>query len=68
MCKVLKVYRSGYYAWLRDLQCQRKKNDAYLLGYVKQFWLESGGIYGYRKITMDMKALAKPVVEIVYSD
>ena len=59
MCKVLKVHRSGYYAWLRDPQCQRKKNDAYLLGYVKQFWLESGGVYGYRKITMDMKALGE---------
>lgn len=59
MCKVLKVHRSGYYAWLRDPQCQRKKDDAHLLGYVKQFWLESGGVYGYRKITMDMKALGE---------
>ena len=59
MCKVLKVHRSGYYAWLRDPQCQRKKDDAYLLGYVKQFWLESGGVYGYRKITKDMKVLGE---------
>ena len=59
MCKVLKIHRSGYYAWLRDPQCQRKKDDAYLLGFVKQFWLESGGVYGYRKITMDMKALGE---------
>ena len=55
MCKVLKVHHSGYYAWLQDPQCQRKKDDAHLLGYVKQFWLESGGVYGYRKITKDMK-------------
>jgi putative transposase len=59
MCKVLKVHRSGYYAWLRDPQCQRKKDDAYLLGYVKQFWLESGGVYGDLKITMDMKDLGR---------
>jgi putative transposase len=59
MCKVLKVHCSGYYAWLQDPQCQRKKDDAYLLGYVKQFWLESGGVYGYRKITKDMKALGE---------
>ena len=40
-----------------DLQCQRKKDDAHLLGYVKQFWLESGGVYGYCKIIKDMKVL-----------
>ena len=56
---LLKVRRSGYYAWLRNPQCQRKKDDVYLLGYVKQFWLESGDVYGYRKITKDMKALGE---------
>ena len=29
------------------------------MGYVKQFWLESSGVYGYHKITMDMKALGE---------
>jgi hypothetical protein len=53
-CKVLKVHRSGYFAWLQYPQCQRKKGDAHLLGYVKQFWPESGGVYGYRKITKDI--------------
>ena len=59
MCRVLRVHRSGYYAWLREPQCQHKKDDTYLLGYIKHFWLESGGVYGYRKITKDMKSLGE---------
>ena len=59
MCKVLRVHRSSYFAWLCEPRCQRKKDDAYLLGYIKQFWLESGGVYGYRKITKDMKSLGE---------
>ncbi|WP_257969295.1 IS3 family transposase, partial [Vibrio parahaemolyticus] len=27
----------------------------YLLGLIKQFWLESGGVYGYRKIYSDLR-------------
>jgi putative transposase len=26
-----------------------------LMGPIKQFWLESGGVYGYRKITDDLR-------------
>jgi len=55
MCKVLKVQRTGYYPWLRNPQCQCKKDDAHPLGYVKQFWLESGGVYGRHKITKNIK-------------
>jgi putative transposase len=28
----------------------RQKEDDRLLGLIKQFWLESGCVYGYRKI------------------
>lgn len=31
------------------------KKRQYLLGLIKQFWLESGGVYGYRKIYHDLK-------------
>ena len=57
--KVLKLHRSGYYAWLWDPQCQRKKDGAHLLGYVGQFWLESGGVYDSNKIIKDMKVLSE---------
>jgi putative transposase len=37
-------------------QSQRAKDDNYLLGFIKQFWLESGCVYGYRKIYKDLRA------------
>ena len=56
MCHVLKIHRSGFYAWLKQPQNQRSKDDNYLLGFIKQFWLESGCVYGYRKIYKDLRA------------
>jgi len=56
MCKVLCVHRSGFYAWLHEPKSQREQDDDYLLGFIKQFWLESGCIYGYRKIYKDLRA------------
>lgn len=55
MCTVLGVHRSGFYAWLDEPQCQRDKDDEYLLGFIKQYWLESGCVYGYRKIYKDLR-------------
>jgi hypothetical protein len=37
MCKVLKVHRSFYHDWLQDTNVSARKDDAHLLGYVKQF-------------------------------
>jgi len=56
MCKVIDVNRSGSYAWLHEPKSQRQKDDDYLLGFIKQFWLESGCVYGYRKIYKDLRA------------
>jgi putative transposase len=55
MCHVLKIQRSGFYAWLKQPQSQRSKDDNYLLGFIKQVWLESGCVYGYRKIYKDLR-------------
>ena len=59
LCEVLKVHPSGYYAWKRSPQSARAKEDQRLLGLVKQSWLESGGVYGYRKITVDIRDLGE---------
>jgi putative transposase len=56
MCRVLGVHPSGFYAWLYEPRSQRKKDDEYLLVFIKQFWLESGAVYCYRKIYKDMLA------------
>jgi putative transposase len=55
MCKVLEVHRSGFYAWLNHPLSPRAKEDRRLAGKIKQFWLESGCVYGYRNITIDLK-------------
>jgi len=44
MCRVLKVHRSGYYAWRRSPLSVRSKDDQRLLGLIKQQWLESDGV------------------------
>ena len=59
MCKVLIVDPSGYYTWLHAPASQRAKDNEYLLGFIKQLWLESGCVYGYRKIHTDLLALGE---------
>ena len=55
MCRVLGVHRSGYYAWVRQSASLREREDQRLLGLIKHFWLASGGVYGHRKITLDLR-------------
>ena len=59
MCRCLKVHPSGYYAWKIQPQSARAKDDQRLLGLLKQAWLECGGVYGYRKLTQDMRELGE---------
>ena len=55
LCQMMLVHPSGYYAWRSRPDSLRAKNDRRLLGLIKQYWLESGGVYGYRKITDDLR-------------
>ncbi len=55
MCRVLGVHRSGYYAWLRQGTSARERDDQRLLGLIRHHWLASGAVYGYRKITLDLR-------------
>ena len=59
MCRVLRLHPSGYYAWKAQPQSQRAIDDQRLLGLLKQAWLESGGVYGYRKLTLDMRDMGE---------
>lgn len=53
------VHPSGYYAWKSEPMSPRAKDDRRLLGLLKHAWLESGGVYGYRKLTLDMRDLGE---------
>lgn len=59
MCRVLGVHRSGYYAWLKEPASTRDKDDQRLLGLIKHSWLESGSVYGHRKVTTDLRELGE---------
>ncbi|WP_089849817.1 IS3 family transposase [Klebsiella quasipneumoniae] len=55
LCRVLDVHPSGFYAWFKQPYSQRHQVDLRLTGQIKQFWLESGCVYGYRKIHLDLR-------------
>lgn len=56
---MLKVHPSGYYAWRAEPRSTRAKDDQRLLGLIKHAWLESGGVYSYRKIHADLRELGE---------
>ena len=57
LCQMMRVHPSGYYAWLGCPQSRRRRDDEVLLGHIKHAWLESGGVYGYRKVHTDLQEL-----------
>ena len=55
MCRVLKVSRSGYYAWRVRPECQGAKTDRQLSGVIRRLHEESKGVYGSPRITADLR-------------
>lgn len=56
---MMRVHRSGYYAWVKQPKSPRQKENERLLGLIKQFWLESGCVYGYRKVYDDLRDIGE---------
>ena len=55
MCRVLKVHRSGFYAWLHEPQSARAKANAALTVKIREFYDQSMGIYGSPRIFCDLR-------------
>ncbi len=55
LCRVLRVHRSGYYAWLKKPLSDRAVEDARLLVKIKQFHKDSGAAYGSPRIFKDLR-------------
>ena len=55
MCRVLKVSRSGYYAWRIRPESERSKTDRQLTRVIRRLHTESKGVYGSPKITADLR-------------
>lgn len=65
-CHAFNSIPGAFYAWLTNPLSTRAKEDEYLLGFIKQYWPESGSAYGYRKIYLDLQAQVISVVRIAY--
>lgn len=46
MCRLLRISRSGYYAWLERPMCARKRADLVLTGKIETIHRASRGLYG----------------------
>lgn len=57
MCRVLRVHHSGYYAWLKEPTSARARENLGIVSQIKEAWIASGTIYGYRKIHDDLQDL-----------
>ncbi|MEO0956741.1 MAG: IS3 family transposase [Pseudomonadota bacterium] len=57
MCRVLGVHFSGFYAWLKAGLKPQARRRRHLTGLIKQSWIESGGVYGSRKVHHDLLGL-----------
>lgn len=55
MCQLLKVSRSGYYAWLAKPMSDRAHEDARLLRLIRASFKASHGIYGAPRIFLDLR-------------
>jgi putative transposase len=59
MCHVLRVCRSGYYAWLKTPHSKRALDNMALLDEIKQFYAASGNIYGSPRIYRAIRGYRK---------
>ena len=57
MCRVLRVQRSGFYAWLKQPVSNRGCEDLRLIGLIRSFYAESGGLYGSPRIHKDLSSV-----------
>jgi putative transposase len=55
MCRVLRVARAGFYAWLQESVCDHAKEDTRLLVLIRASYLASRGVYGARRVFGDLR-------------
>ena len=54
MCRVLRIHRSGFYAWLKKPISDRSQKDYTLYRHIHHFWKESEQTYGSPRIHRDL--------------
>lgn len=54
MCRCLRIQPSGFYAWLKTPLSKRAQEDLRQTRMLKEAWVESGKVYGHRKLHDDL--------------
>lgn len=54
MCRCLRIQPSGFYAWLQAPVSARAQEDRRQTELLQEAWVESGKVYGYRKLHDDL--------------
>ena len=57
LCRVLGVSRSGYYAWLKRPPSAREMANRQLLRELRVVYAEVNGIYGHRRLHVELREL-----------
>lgn len=55
LCDILELNRSSYYKWLRRDQSAQEAKDAELIRQISLIYQESNGIFGYRRMQINLK-------------
>ncbi|WP_300519031.1 IS3 family transposase [Aliiroseovarius sp.] len=63
MCRVLRVHFSGFYAWVKEPLSHRAQEDIRQTELIRQAWADSGKVYGYRKLTDDLRDQGERISE-----
>ncbi|MGX6446437.1 IS3 family transposase, partial [Neobacillus sp. K501] len=62
LCEIARIQRSSYYKWLDRTPSENEKLNEKILKEIKGLYEKVDGIYGYRRITMNLnRTLPKPI-------
>lgn len=59
MCRVLRVHPSGYYQWIQKPLSDRAIEDQRLLAIIRSSYAASGGVYGARRVFLDLREMGE---------
>lgn len=59
MCRVLRVHPSGYYQWIQKPLSDRAIEDQRLLAIIRSSHAASGGVYGARRVFLDLREMGE---------
>ena len=63
MCRVLQLHFSDFYAWLKEPVSRRAQEEVRQTELIRQAWIDGGKVYGYRKLTDDLRDLGERISE-----